>query len=176
MSRHGAGLLLVPFASIAAVASAQPARANDSLVPVFSIAKSENKNQVQYVVRLDPQCAPVGPNPVSAYWRMLERGPNQTAPILSREIRAYGLASQVLDSTTGRVRVVLNALPDRTLVVTALRASDGQCHALATMPIAGAPAYLFNVYVHIRWYGVDFALLQGWSMDRSHVLREKLKM
>jgi hypothetical protein len=71
---------------------------------------------------------------------------------------------------------VLKALPDRTLVVTALRASDGQCHALATMPIAGAPAYLFNVYVHIRWYGIDYALLQGWSMDRSRVLREKLKM
>ncbi len=44
------------------------------LVPVFSIAKSENKNQVQYVVRLDAHCAPVGPAPVFAYWRMLEKG------------------------------------------------------------------------------------------------------
>jgi len=171
-----AKLLFVPLGSVAAVAIAQPSRAAESLVPIFSIAKSENKNQVQYVVRLDQQCAPVGPNPVSAYWRMLEKGPTQTAPILSREVRAYGLASQVLDVTSGRVRVVLKALPDRTLVVTALRASDGQCHALATMPIAGAPAYVFNVYVHIRWYGVDYVLLQGWSMDRSHVLHEKLKM
>jgi hypothetical protein len=176
MPSLGATLLFVPLGSIAAVAIAQPARAAESLVPIFSIAKSENKNQVQYVVRLDPQCAPVGPNPVSAYWRMLEKGPTQTAPILSRELRAYGLASQVLDATSGRVRVVLKALPDRTLVVTTQRASDGQCHALATVPIAGAPAYLFNVYVHIRWYGVDYVLLQGWSMDRSHVLREKLKM
>jgi hypothetical protein len=44
------------------------------------------------------------------------------------------------------------------------------------MTIAGAPAHLFNIYVHIRWYGVDYALLQGWSLDGSHVLREKLHM
>jgi hypothetical protein len=176
MHRHGFALLLVPLGPIAVVANARPARATDSFVPVFSIAKSENKNQVQYVVRVDEHCTPIGPNPVSAYWRMLERGPTQTAPILSREIRAYGLASQVLDPTSGRIRVVLKALPDRALVVTALRASDGQCHALAAMPIAGAPAYLFNVYIHIRWYGVDYAILQGWTTDRSRVLREKLKI
>jgi hypothetical protein len=37
-----------------AIAASTPAPGG-SFVPVFSIAKSENKNQVQYVVRVDDQ-------------------------------------------------------------------------------------------------------------------------
>ena len=171
--------LLVALGSYAGVASAQAPSSGGGLVPIFTIAKSENKNQVQYVVRLDDRCLPVGPAPVSAYWRMLEKGPTQTAPILSREVRAYGLASQAVvasDASGGQVRAVLKALPARPLVIATSRAGDGTCRALATTSIAGAPAHLFNVYVHIRWYGVDYALLQGWSIDGSRVVREKLKM
>jgi hypothetical protein len=108
---------------------------------------------------------------------MLARGPTQTAPILPREVAAYGLASQGIvasDASGGQVRAVLKALPDRPLIVTTSRGSDGACHALTTVTIAGAPAHLFNVYVHLKWYGLDYLLLQGWSMDRSHVVREKL--
>jgi Domain of unknown function (DUF4833) len=172
-------LLLILFASSGGVASAQSPPPSHWLVPVFSIAKSENQNQVQYVVRVDDRCSPVGPAPVSAYWRMLARGPSEIAPLLSREVRAYGLASQVVvdrQPTGGQVRAVLRALPDRPLTIATSRGSDGACHALATVVIAGAPAHLFNVYVHLRWYGVDYALLQGWSMDGSHVLREKIRM
>ena len=162
---------------VSARASAQTAASGGTLVPVFSIAKSENKNQVQYVVRVDDRCAPLGVAPVSAYWRMLEKGPTQTAPILDREVRAYGLASQAVvtsDGAGGQVRVVLKALPGRPVTIATSRGSDGACHALATASIAGAPAHLFNVYVHLRWDGVDYLLLQGWSMDRSHVVREKV--
>jgi uncharacterized protein DUF4833 len=149
-----------------------------SSVAVFSIAKSENKNQVQYVIRVDDHCAPVGPAPVSAYWRMLEKGPAETAPILAREVRAYGLASQAVvakDASGGQTRVVLTALPGRPLTIATSRASDGTCRALTTATIAGAPAHLFNVYVHLKWDGVDYLLLQGWSMDGSRVLRETVK-
>jgi hypothetical protein len=163
--------------SLATAARAEPPPAHDSVVPVFSIAKSENKNQVQYVVRLDDRCAPVGPAPVSAYWRMLETGPGATAPLLAREVRGYGLASQAVvasDANGGQVRAVLNSLPGRPLTIATSRGADGACRALATLTIAGEPAHLFNVYVHLRWYGVDYVLLQGWAHDGSHVLREKL--
>jgi hypothetical protein len=149
-----------------------------SSIAVFSIAKSENKNQVQYVIRVDDHCAPVGPAPVSAYWRMLEKGPAETAPILAREVRAYGLASQAVvakDASGGQTRVVLTALPGRPLTIATSRASDGTCRALTTATVAGAPAHLFNVYVHLKWDGVDYLLLQGWSMDGSRVLRETVK-
>ncbi len=169
---------VVSCVSHAVAASAGSTVPAGSSVAVFSIAKSENKNQVQYVIRVDDHCAPVGPAPVSAYWRMLEKGPAETAPILAREVRAYGLASQAVvakDASGGQTRVVLTALPGRPLTIATSRASDGTCRALTTATIAGAPAHLFNVYVHLRWDGVDYLLLQGWSMDGSRVLRETVK-
>ncbi|MGO9838792.1 MAG: DUF4833 domain-containing protein [Polyangiaceae bacterium] len=170
-------LFLAALASSSGVASADPPAAGGGVVPVFSIAKSENKNQVQYAVRLDDSCAPAGPTPLFAYWRMLENGPAATAPILSREVAAYGLASQVVvasDAGGGAVRAVLKALPGRPLTIVTSRATDGKCRAVATTSIAGTLAHLFNVYVHLKWDGVDYLLLQGWSMDGSHVVRETL--
>jgi Domain of unknown function (DUF4833) len=171
-------MLIVAVASCASAARAEPPLPAERVVPVFTIAKSENKNQVQYVVRLDDHCVPVGPTPLSAYWRMLETGPTTTAPILPREVRAYGLESQVVvasNASGGLVRAFLKALPSRPVTIESSRGGDGQCRALATAGIAGTPAHLFNVYVHLKWDGVDYLLLQGWSMDGSHVIRETLK-
>ncbi len=142
---------------------------------LFTISKSENKNQVQYAVRTDKNCAPVSTAPVFAYWRMLEQGPDRVAPLLPREERAYGIASQRVDDK-GKIHLVLRALPNRPIVVETGRAKDGSCQALANMPINGSPAYLFDVYVKLKWPAtVEYLLLRGWSRDRSHVLTEKLK-
>jgi hypothetical protein len=62
----------------------------------------------------------------------------------------------------------------RPLTIDTSRGSEGKCRALATVSIAGAPAHLLDVYVHLKWDGVDYLLLQGWSMDGSHVVREKI--
>lgn len=142
---------------------------------LFSISKSENKNQVQYAVRTNANCAPVSAAPVFAYWRMLEQGPTRVAPLLPREQDAYGIASQSVDAK-GRVRLVLRAVPTRPIVVETGRANDGSCRAVANMPIDGSPAYLFDVYLKLKWPStVEYLLLRGWSHDRSHVLTEKLK-
>jgi hypothetical protein len=178
MRRFPAILCLVAAGSDARGARAEAAPPGETLVPVFVIAKNENKNQVQYAVRLDDRCAPVGRTPVSAYWRMLERGPNQTAPLLPREARAYGLASQEViasDASAGQVRAVLAAIPGRPLTIVTSRGSDGACRALATVLIAGTPAHLFGVYVRLKWDGIDYLLLQGWSMDGKRIIRETLK-
>ena len=148
-----------------------------TVLPLFTIAKSENKNQVQYTVRVDEHCAPAGPSPVAAYWRMLERGPNVTEPILPIEVQAYGLASQTVVASGdqgGEVRATLRALPSRAVRVTTVRASDGRCHATAEVAIGGQPANLFNVYAHLAWLGVDYLLLQGWTPDGTRVVREKI--
>jgi|HubBroStandDraft_4_1064222.scaffolds.fasta_scaffold79033_2 hypothetical protein len=170
-------VVLVALDSYVTPATADPPPARGTVVPVFSIAKSENKNQVQYVVRVDDQCAPRGPAPISSYWRMLESGPTETAPILSREVAAYGLASQAVvanDAGGAAVRIVLRAMPSRPLTIVTSRAGDGTCHARATASIAGASAQLFNVYVHLKWDGVDYLLLRGWSLDGSHVVSETI--
>jgi hypothetical protein len=151
-------------------------------VSLFTITKSENRNFVQYGIRLDAQCVPVPANPVYAYWRMLEQGPSSTAPLLGRELRAYGMANQqivspVTPGAVAAVRVVLAAVPDRPVLVEIWRTGDGACRALPSTRIAGAPAHLFNVYVRLKWpLNVDYFLLQGWAMDGTHRVEEKVSV
>jgi hypothetical protein len=157
--------------------SAAPAGGADPAggLPLFSISKSENKNQVQYAVHANAQCAAASAAPVFAYWRMLEQGATRVAPLLSREQAAYGIASQSVDAE-GRVRLVLRAVPSRPIIVEIGRSDAGACRALANLPISGSPAYLFDVYLKLKWpSAVEYLLLRGWSRDRSHVLTEKLK-
>jgi hypothetical protein len=148
-------------------------------VPLFTVSKSENKNLVQYSLRVDGHCAPVPGAPVFAFWQMLENGPGRTEPLLAREQRAYGVASQVVMDRRedgGRVRLVLNAVPKRAILIDTTRAADGSCRAYPRVSIDGTLAYIYNVYIHLRWlFGVDYLLLSGWSVDGSHVVSEKLQ-
>lgn len=147
-------------------------------VDLFTIAKSENRNQVQYAIHLDERCTPASAEPVFAYWRMLERGPGRTEPLLAVEAPAYGVQGQTVTSggdEGGHVRVVLRAMAGRAIAVDAWRAQNGECRASAVTTIAGAPARLFNVYAKLAWpFGVESILLQGWSIDGAGVVREKI--
>jgi hypothetical protein len=164
-------------ASRAAAAAAPPAI---HVLPLFSISKSENKNQVQYAIRVDDRCVPLADTPVFAYWRMLEQGPTRTEPLLAHELPAYGIASQV--RTAGgpqgtRIVLTLRALPSHAIEVETLPSTaGGGCQALSTATINGAPAHLYDVYVRLKWFfgGVDYLLLQGWSMDGTHLVTERL--
>src|SRR5258708_30624688 len=42
---------------------------------VFFISKSDDRNRVDYAMRLDPSCDPVTAEPVFPYWRGVERSP-----------------------------------------------------------------------------------------------------
>jgi hypothetical protein len=173
--------LVVALAARVAVARADSPSAIGSTVAAFTIAKSENKNQVQYAVRVDDRCVPAGGEPAFAYWLMLEQGPARTEALLPQEGEAYGIASQVVTERGrdgGEVRLFLRAVPSRAIVVDTSRAPGpgGQCRAVATTVIAGAPAHLFNVYARLKWpFGVDYLLLQGWSIDGRRLLKEKLQ-
>jgi len=150
---------------------------------VFFIAKSENRNQVHYGVRLDPSCAPVGPSPVFAYWRMLERGPLATEPLLTRELGAYGFAGQRViarEPNGGQVEVTLRALPARPIVVGsglgATQRPGEPCSATATTTIAGAAASLTSVYAKLAWpFGVEYLMLSGRSLADGRELRERIR-
>jgi hypothetical protein len=170
--------LFVSLALGLAVAPAAAPKPQAHTLSLFTIGKSQNKNQVQYAVHVDAQCVPASGAPVFAYWRMLELGPNRVEPLLPRELSAYGPASQLAatrGADGGKVRLVLRALPDRPIFVETRRAAGGTCRAFATVPIAGSPAHLFNVYVKLTWHlSVDYLLLRGWSLDGARVLSEKL--
>jgi len=148
-------------------------------IPLFSISKSENKNQVQYAVHVDEHCAPVSDAPVSAYWNMRELGPTRTEPLLARELPAYGAASQAIlerDADGGKIRIVLRAMPSRPIVVAVSRATGNTCQASAMVTIAGGPARLFDVYAKLLMpFGVEYLLVRGWSLDGARVVTERLK-
>ncbi len=146
------------------------------LASVFLVAKSENKNQVHYGVRVDQACNVIGTSPLYGYWRMLEKN-GEIEPILSREIRAYGLHPvQRIEKTGGAttIHARMNAIPDRQLRVTVARTAAG-CEAQATIPIAGADAQLRLIYIRLAWpFGVDYILLRGARMADGHSVEEKI--
>jgi hypothetical protein len=143
---------------------------------VFLVAKSENKNQVHYAVRVDDACNVIGTDPLYGYWRMLEKR-GEIEPMLSREVRAYGLEpvqriEKSGDATTIYAR--MNAIPDRILRVTVTRTA-GRCEARATTSIAGTDAQLRLIYIRLSWpFGVDYILLRGSRLADGHSIEEKI--
>jgi hypothetical protein len=143
---------------------------------LFTISKSENKNEVVFAIHLDERCAPIGDAPVYSFWRMYEKGPHIIEPLLSREEAAYGIAGQSVLSTGsegGRVEITLRALPKRPVVIET-KPADGRCEAWSTATVAGESAYLYDVYAKLTTFGVDYLLLSGWALDRTRVLHEKV--
>lgn len=140
---------------------------------VAYVAKSENKNQVHYAVALDDRCMPAGPKPVFGYWQNRERGLPPVEPLLDREQRAYGIASQSVSGN--RVTIKLRALPDRAIVFET--GPDGEaCSARALAPIEGKMARLDNVYVKLGFpFRVKYLLVQGTGLDDGQPLRERVK-
>jgi hypothetical protein len=164
----------MPLAEVARAESGEEGRSLDS---VFFVAKSENRNQVHYGISLDGSCTPRGEAPVFAYWRMFERGPLASEPLLAREVPAYGFAEQrvlLRDERGSRVRVRLNALPKRPIVFETSRQGDG-CVAKARMTIGGAPAWLTSVFVQLRWpWGVAHMDLSGLDGAAGRPVRERV--
>lgn len=160
------------------LARAEPAVTTGARDPssVFIIAKSQNKNQVHYGVRVDEACNVVGTHPVYGYWRMLERS-GEIEPILSQEVPAYGVDPVQRierDTTTTTIRTRLNAALDRELVVT-VRRVEGRCEAEARTSIGGVVARLRWVYVRFAWpFGVDYVLLHGSRASDGATVEERL--
>jgi Domain of unknown function (DUF4833) len=169
---------LVSFALVAPIARPAGPELGRSVRSVFFVAKSENRNEVHYGVTLDASCAPAGAAPVFAYWRMRERGPLATEPLLSREMSAYGIAEpQRVErgESGGRVVFRLNALPRRAIAIDAAAGAQG-CVATARAMIGGTAAALTSVFVQLRWpFGVDYLELAGRSIPDGHPVRERLR-
>ncbi len=158
-----AALLLCPLASPAGAPG--PARGVDS---AFFISRSENRNQVHYGVRVGVDCSPQGPQPVHAYWRMLETGETETEPLLRIEGPAYGLADtqEVVSSPAGwRIRIRLRAYPERPIEVAVARES-GVCTTRAWVMLNGTLSQLEHIHVRTQWpVGVEYIRLSGVAPD-----------
>lgn len=141
---------------------------------VFFVAKSQNKNQVHYGVHVDDKtCTPLPGAPVWPYWRMLEKSPTAIEPLTSGEQKYFGIDMQEVEGPT--VRIVLHGLPSRPVVIQTWRDAAGTCESSSTMTIAGSTRRLFNVYVALKLFSVDYLQLTGWA-DNGAVVRERISL
>lgn len=141
-----------------------------------SIRKSENRNRVEYAIRLDAECRPSGRSPVYGYWRMLERGPGVRESISVLERMAYGIASQRtrFEVPGTRVDLVLRALRERAITVR-VASSEGRCSARATTIVEGVECSLDDVYVAQSGpMSVDHVELRGRSLTGGSLHVERL--
>ncbi|MGC4115600.1 MAG: DUF4833 domain-containing protein [Myxococcales bacterium] len=121
---------------------------------VFFVSKSDDRNRVDYGIRLDAACNPEGKDPVVAYWREFENSPVTTHGLnLPEREYAYGVAEQeeLPRSQAGaQMRVRIKAL-SRDIVLTTFKDARGQCRAVATTTVARVPdAVLESVYLSLR--------------------------
>jgi hypothetical protein len=162
-------LLTAPL--LAAPASSTPVQS------VFHIAKSENRNEVHYAVRVDAACRPVGAQPIYGYWHEFEKGPQVVSPLLEHEQPAYGLTPprEIQRSDAGgQIKVSLRAFPDRPLVVATGR-QNNRCGARAYVLIQKGPAMLESIYVKIGFlFSVDYAITRGLRVPDGAPVQEKM--
>ncbi len=141
-------------------ASAAPLAPGFAIPDALVIAKSSNRNQVHYAVQVDERCAPAGREPVSPYWRMLERGPEATEPLSRAEQRVLAVQQQVVRDDA--VDISLRAVPGRVLTIHTWRAADGRCASAVDTTVAGVPARVACVYVKQGFFGgISYVRLTG---------------
>lgn len=144
---------------------------------MFHIAKSENKNQVHYGVKVDEECRPLARTPVYGYWRELEQGPAATSPILKHEQPAYGLTRpRSIQHVTsgGTVEIGLRGFPDRQVRIETFRNGSG-CAARAVTKIKGQPAVLQSIYVELGFlFSIKFVVVRGLALSNGQPVEEKV--
>jgi hypothetical protein len=148
---------LVILSYLLLIAGPLPARAQavafgpHDVRSAFYVAKSENRNQVHYAVRVDPECRPLGARPVFAYWQRLREGKRVDEPLVGLGTRFYGASDEQRVSpgrTGGQVDIFVKALP-RLHIQIAIEKTDRGCRAVAFTSIAGARARLSHAFLQL---------------------------
>lgn len=119
---------------------------------VFFISKSDDKNRVDYGLRLDEAGVPKGDKPLFPYWREFENAPpERTHPLKFFEHVPYGIAEQRLVRATGAGGVLQVRLKpfERMITITSERGPDGRCRAVARALVGGVPDAEL-LYAHVQ--------------------------
>jgi hypothetical protein len=177
------GLLLVAATLTGSPRSArasEPRFSANDLETLFFISKSDDRNRVDYGMRLDDHCAPVGEEPVFPYWREFEPPPPvRTKPMGAFSKIGYGISTQrVLRRTdaSSEHAIKLNKV-DRVIYITTTRNASGRCSALVRTKIAGVEyAELASVYVKLSGpLSVSYIDIKGKDLATGRHIEERLR-
>jgi hypothetical protein len=147
---------------------------------VFYIAKSNDKDRVDYGMRLDEHCAPVGDDAVFPYWRILRLGaPVRSHPLKFLQYVAYGIAKQhALKNEAGGAKYALRLKQvDREMLIVSKRDQNSHCVATAYTKIQNIDGARLD-YIFAKVAGpmsVDYVDVHGTDMNSGQSLVERLK-
>lgn len=171
---------LCALALFAGSAYADPVSFGPTDVPtVFFIAKSNNRDRVDYGTRLDASCHPTASDATFPYWRDLERSPANVHTMGMFARMAYGFSAQRIEhQADGAIvqKLVLKQM-NRPIWVTTAKAEDGHCKAIAWTRIAGVDrAELISIYVKLAGaLSVDYVDVRGRNRATGELLAERIK-
>ncbi len=146
---------------------------------VFYISKSNDKDRVDYGMRLDQHCVPASKdNAVFPYWRELQHAP----PVKSHKLKffqyaAYGFSDQHLVKKYrmgGEYVVVLKQFKRPILIVTK-QGEDGQCTATPYSQVQGVKsAHLDYIFAKVAGaMSVDYIDIHGTDLSTGRKLVER---
>ena len=169
--------LALSITGVAADAGASESRFGANDIPtLFGIAKNTNRNVVEYGIRLDAECKPIGNEPVYAYWHDYEQGPNVYADLNFIDRTVYSVSRQNVvrrDASGSRVIIVLKAASDRSIAVN-ISKRDGKCVSETNAFISGTAARLDRIFVQVSGtFSYDWIELRGFANGKPIVERVK---
>jgi hypothetical protein len=159
--------LIVALASLVCLATEAkdlPVRPLDS---VLFLTKNTNNNQVHYGVNVDKQCRPAVEDPVYAYWRMLEEGPDERDKLKFWEQPGYGVRQPEkvdLNTDSGSLALVIRGVPEHKIRLETFSSELG-CRARAITGISGEEAILLRIDIDVSgWADVHKVEIHGISL------------
>lgn len=185
MSNVARKLALGALVAVACIAPSKAAHADEikfganDIPTAFFISKSDDKNRVDYGLRLDASCVPVNDDALFPYWREFEKSPPvRTHGLGMLEYVPYGVSSQKLTkklSNGAEYTVELKQFSRGILIVTK-KESDGKCSATSYAKINGKTAQFVSVFAKLAGaMSVDYIDIFGKALDTNADVTERIK-
>src|ERR1700742_2238673 len=154
----GAGVAACLVSGAADARAEEPTFQRFDVPTVFYISKSDDRNRVDYGIRLDATCAPRAGDAVFQYWREFEKAPPvRIHPLGALEYIPYGISEQrtVRRTAEGAVQYMkLRQFPKTPIDIFTRREADGRCVSQARAAINGKECQLDYVYVQLEKGGL----------------------
>lgn len=133
---------------------------------------------MDYGVRLDARCQPIGDEPVYFYWRRFEPGQRRFDNLHVLAQRAYGVESQavrVREAGGSWIELRLRALSSRRILILVRPTEEGGCAAEARATIGGREARLEHVFVQLGGFtSIDHVRVVGRALEGEDRLVERI--
>lgn len=172
-------VLVVTGAEADAAAETKPTFGPYDIATLFFISKSDDRNRVDYGMRLDADCMPREKDAVFPYWREFENSPPvRTHPLSLVEYYPYGIAAQRSlgrSARGGEYHVRLKRI-HRDLYVTTTKEADGRCTATVRTTIGGMDhSELLSAFVKLRRpLSVEYVDIHGRAPNSGQPIEERI--